>query len=106
MPIFLIRSIAASRTESGALVYEVLNEPDHATYVYAAPSADRAAALNRALDLIGFRVSAIYTDADPAGSPYRQAAERLPALRLLREAYLGRVVHTDAWAARLHDAIR
>ena len=82
-------------------MYEVLNEPDHATYVLRAGSADRAGALNRALDLIGFRVSAVYTDADSAGSPYHTAAERLPALRMLREAYAGRVIHTDGWPARL-----
>jgi hypothetical protein len=100
-----VLAFAFCLTESGALVYEVLNEPDHATYLYRADSADHAAALNRALDLIGFRVSAVHTDADQAGSPYRKAAERLPALRLLREAYLGRVGHTEGWADRLRAAL-
>jgi hypothetical protein len=63
------------------------------------------AAVNRALDLIGFRVSGIYADADSAGSPYRAAARRLPALRLLREAYQGRVIHTDGWADGLARAV-
>ena len=73
--------------------------------MYRARSADEAVALNRALDLIGFRVSAIYSDADSAGSPYRSAAQRLPALRMLRDAYTGRVIHSDDWAARLSAAL-
>jgi hypothetical protein len=36
-----------------------------------------------------------------AGSKYRKAAERLPALRLLREDHVGRVIHTDGWAGQL-----
>jgi len=100
-----VLAFALCLTESGALVYEVLNETDHASYVYRARSADEAVALNRALDLIGFRVSAIYSDADSAGSPYRSAAQRLPALRMLRDAYTGRVIHSDDWAARLSAAL-
>ena len=100
-----VLAFALCLTESGALVYEVLNETDHASYVYRARSADEAVALNRALDLIGFRVSAIYSDADSAGSPYRSAAQRLPALRMLRDAYTGRVIHSDDWAARLTAAL-
>jgi hypothetical protein len=94
-----VLAFALCLTESGALVYEALNAPDHATYVYRAGSADRALALNRALDLIGFQVSAV-DDVD-AGSPYRKAAERLPALRILREAYAAQVLHTGGWADRL-----
>jgi hypothetical protein len=82
-------------------VYEVLNEHDHASYVYRADAPERVAELNRALALIGYRVAALYSDAQAAGSPYHLAAQRLPALHLLRAAYLGRVVHTDGWAERL-----
>ncbi len=81
----------------------MLNEGDHATYVYRAPDTDTVAALNRALDLLGFRVEGIYADASSAGSRYRKAAQRLPALRLLREAYVDRVAHTDDWAGRLRQ---
>lgn len=88
-------------TGSGHLVFEALNEPDHATYVYRSGSADHAARLNRALDLIGFQVSAVSDDAGSAGSRYRTAAEHLPALRVLREAYAGRVAHAGDWAGRL-----
>jgi hypothetical protein len=96
-----ILAFAFCLTDSGRLVYEVLNERDHASYVYRADAPERVAELNRALTLIGYRVAAVYSDAQAAGSPYRLAAERLPALRLLRAAYLGRVVHTDGWAERL-----
>ncbi len=85
------------RTPGGTVLYEVLNAPDHATYAYRADPP----AINRALDLIGFRVAAVYDDADSAGSPYRTAARRLPALRLLRDAYAGRAKHHGGWADRV-----
>jgi hypothetical protein len=85
----------------GHLVYEALNAPDHATYVFRCRDADRAAQLNRALDLLGFRVEGIHADASPAGSRYRKAAQRLPALRILRDHFVGRAAHTDGWADRL-----
>ncbi|MEU7867007.1 hypothetical protein [Dactylosporangium sp. NPDC049140] len=84
-------------TPSGHLVYEVLNAADHATYVFTCRDADQAAQLNRALDLLGFRVEGIYADATSAGSRYRKAAERLPALRVLRERFAGRAIHDDGW---------
>ncbi len=83
------------------LVYEALNEPDHATYVYRARTASDVVAVNRALDLVGFRVEGIYTEASSAGSKYRKAAERLPALRTLRDAYVTRIIHTERWGADL-----
>jgi hypothetical protein len=95
-----IRAFALCLTGTGGLVYEVLNEPGHDTYVYCATDAGAVAALNRALDLVGFRPEAV-VDADTAGSAYRAAALRLPALRLLRDAYVGRVAHTDDWARDL-----
>jgi len=100
-----VLAFALCLTPSGMLAYEVLNEGDHATYVYRAGGPDGVAALNRALDLLGFRVEGIYADADSAASRYRKAAQRLPALRLLREAFVGRVVHTDGWAARLAEML-
>jgi hypothetical protein len=93
-----VLAFALCATPSGHLVYEVLNEGDHATYVYRSAN---PAALNRALDLVGFRVAGIYQEADSAGSPYRKAAAQLPALRVLRSAYVDRVIHTDGWEASL-----
>jgi hypothetical protein len=91
-------------TPSGHLVYEVLNAPDHATYVFTCRDADQAAQLNRALDLLSFRVEGISADATSAGSQYRKAAQRLPALRVLRERFTGRAIHTEAWSSQL-DAL-
>ncbi|WP_433204229.1 hypothetical protein ACQP00_35545 [Dactylosporangium sp. CS-047395] len=88
-------------TPSGRLVYEVLNAPDHATYVFTCRDTDQAAQLNRALDLLGFRVEGISADADSAASQYRKAAQRLPALRVLRERFQGRAIHTEGWEAQL-----
>ena len=95
-----ILAFAFSYTPSGALVYEVLNEGDHATYVY---KVDRAGVrrLNRALVLVGFRVESIYSDAQTVGSKYKTAVERLPYLSDLRTAFVGRAVHTDNWEAQL-----
>lgn len=84
---------------SGHLIYEVLNEGDHATYVYRSTDVH---AINRALDLVGFRVAGIDADADSAGSQYRKAAAHLPALRVLRSAFVGRVIHTDGWSSALN----
>ncbi|MEV8513689.1 hypothetical protein [Dactylosporangium sp. NPDC051484] len=88
-------------TPGGHLVYEVLNAPGHDTYVFTCRDTDQAAQLNRALDLLSFRVEGISSDASSAGSRYRKAAQRLPALRILRERFAGQVVHTDGWAERL-----
>jgi hypothetical protein len=96
-----VLAFALCLTPGGRLVYEVLNETDHATYVYRAADPDAVLVLNRALDLLGFRVEGIHADADSAGSRYRRAVGRLPALRLLREAYLGRIIHGEGWADRL-----
>ncbi|WP_432825139.1 hypothetical protein [Dactylosporangium sp. CA-092794] len=85
----------------GHLVYEVLNADDHATYVFTCRDTDQVAQLNRALDLLGFRVEGISSDADSAGSRYRKAAQRLPALRILRERFTGRAIHTDDWSGQL-----
>jgi hypothetical protein len=58
-------------------------------------------ALNRALALLGFRVEGIYADGSGAGSRYRRAVERLEHLRVLRDAFVGRAIHTDGWAGSL-----
>ena len=89
----------------GHVIYEVLNETDHATYLYRARDASDVSVINRALDLTGYRVEGIYQDATSAGSKYRKAAERLSALRVLRDAFVGRVIHTEAWAASLSSQI-
>ncbi|WP_432972451.1 hypothetical protein [Dactylosporangium sp. CA-233914] len=92
-------------TPSGHLVYEVLNAADHATYVFTCRDTDQAAQLNRALDLLGFRVEGIHSDATSAASRYRKAAQRLPALRVLRERFVGRAIHTEGWSGQLRNLL-
>lgn len=80
----------------GRVVYEVLNLPDHATYVYR--DAD-VSMVNRNLELLGFAADPIH-EREP---DLTSRADRSPALRILRERFAGRVVHTDDWEARLRE---
>jgi hypothetical protein len=86
-----------------AVVYEVLNDPDHATYVYDSPP-DGVGALSAALASIGFRVSAVYSDASGVDSQFRDAVARLPQLSMLRTSFRGRAIHADGWEQQL-DAL-
>ena len=88
-----ILAFALCRTPTGRLVYEVLNEDDHATYVFQGDPQQ----VNHALDLIGFQVSAI-GESDSAAHPHR----RTRALETLRQSFIGRVHHTGpGWPARV-----
>ena len=86
------------RTPTGRIVYEALNDAGQDTYVFRGTDAP---ALNHALDLVGFDLGGVGDDTGPAGSRYRAAAQRLPALRELRAAYVGRARHTDDWGNQL-----
>jgi hypothetical protein len=82
----------------------VLNDPDHATYVYALPPGDPGDGIRQiaaAMGLIGFRVSAIYQDASGVDSKFRDAVERLSYLAWLRDGFRGRAIHTEGWEAQL-----
>jgi hypothetical protein len=90
-----------------AVVYEVLNDSDHATYVYDLPSggpADGVREIAAALALIGYRVSAVYADATGVDSSLRDAVARLPYLAALRQGFRGRVIHGENWESQL-DAL-
>lgn len=91
-------------TPTGHLVYEPLNAAGQATYVYRA-GPDEVAAINRALDLVGFDVDAVHQDTGSVGARYREATTRVPALRVLRDRYVARVTHTDQWRDRLLAAL-
>jgi hypothetical protein len=89
---------------ANAVVYEVLNDGDHATYVYDLPPGDPAEGVRliaAAMGLIGFRVSAVYQDASGVDSPFRAAVERLDYLAWLRDSFRGRAIHTENWEAQL-----
>lgn len=85
-------------------VVEVLNEPDHATFVFAS-GPDGLRRLNRGLALLHFQVSAVTAEAG-LSSRYAAAIERLEHLRALRSALVGRAIHTDGWRAQLDRLLR
>jgi hypothetical protein len=89
---------------ANAVVYEVLNEGDHASYVYDLPPGDPAEGVRliaACMGLIGFRVSAIYQDASGVDSKFRDAVERLKYLAWLRDGFRGRAIHSEGWEAQL-----
>ena len=87
-----------------SVIYEVLNEGDHATYVYRALPEERRR-INRAMALLGMRVEAIYQDVSTAASAHRTAVDRLPYLQGLRGSFVGRAIHTEGWEAQLRSLV-
>ncbi len=101
--------VYAAVPEHGAVVYEVLNEREHASYVYDLPPGDPDQAIRTlasALAMIGFQVSAVHSTASGVDSRFRDAVERLPYLSWLRSGFRGRAIHTDGWAAQLDGLLR
>lgn len=99
----------AAVPKHGARVYEVLNDSEHATYVYDLPPGNLSEGVREiaaALALIGYRVSAVYSadGADGADSRYREAVVRLPHLAALRRGFRGRVIHGENGESQL-DAL-
>lgn len=86
-----------------AIVYEVLNDADHATYVYDRPPGG-VPGLAAGLALIGYRVSAIYSGAG-IDSTLKDAVARLPHLAALRGGFRGRAIHTDGWLDQLQGLL-
>lgn len=82
-----VRAFALCLSPNGRLVYEVLNESAPATYVYRAADPDAVAALNVALDRVGFDVDDVHRGA------------------LLRAAFLGRIDHGERWAVGLRELL-
>jgi len=99
-----ILGFVMSRTPNGHIVYETLNEQDHATYVFAAPSMSLRA-FNLALLLIGFHIEVLAGDLTGAGAKYGEAIRRLPYLAQLAAAFTTRVIHVDGWEDRLRAAV-
>ncbi len=82
-----------------------------ATYVFDAGAlSDQGAeaamdVLNYGLYTVNFRREPVYLSnaqlQKPAYLRYRRALERIPALSVLRRAFVGRVMHNEDWNARL-----
>lgn len=95
------------RNEKAAVIMEASGEGSsgRATYVFRVPGGPEAVeqamdSLNYALVMVNFRREPIYmSEAQmhrPENEHYLRSAERVPALRDLRENFLGRVSHTGS----------
>lgn len=76
----------------GRVAHEVVNEPDHATYVYRA----EIAKINRVWAMIQFRKDVILQP-----EKYPLAHRKLPHLREIAGAIVGRAIHNESWEAQL-----
>jgi len=83
----------------GRVVYEELNQPEPMTFVYRAEGADALAAINRALDDVGFQVAALH--AEGLTAPARPTA--LPTV--LTSALIAQVPHDANWPARIAELL-
>jgi hypothetical protein len=107
--------VPAGSAERPRIVFEAASDAAtaRATYVFDAaalaggtPDIDTAMdVLNYGLYMVNFRREPIYmSDAQlekPSNLHYKRALERIPALPLLRRAYVGRVPHGDGWQAKV-----
>jgi hypothetical protein len=84
------------------VAYEVLNLPEPLTYVYQAVVADPSAAVNQALDDIGFAPAELHAAAEgKLTAAHRQDAARSPLASALQAA----VPHDPAWPDGLLGAL-
>jgi hypothetical protein len=86
-------------SHAGHVAYEVLNQAEPTTFVYQADGAAGLAALNRALDDVGFQAAAVH--ASGLTAPARPAAPP----ELLTAALTGQVPHDGHWQERLAELL-
>jgi hypothetical protein len=79
----------------GRVVYEVLNQPEPATFVYRVDGTDGLAEINRALDDAGFQAAAVH--AEGLTAPARQAGRP----QALVASLAGQVPHGAQWPDQL-----
>ncbi len=98
------------RLAENVAAWEASTGSGRATYFFRmAPAFETAAAaLTRGLALVNFRREPVYLPEDslaaqPRYHRYLIGCRKLPALRALRVAYLGRAIHSDleAWSAQV-----
>ena len=99
-----ILAFLLGRSAAGALVYEVLNVGDHATYVFRDPQLSLRE-FDLALMLIGFHIQVLAGDFTGPGSRYAEAVRRMPQLSRLAAAFRGRAIHGDGWEAQLRGLL-
>lgn len=124
---FILPLMGTVGSGGNVVALEVTSEGGHATYLFrvmprsAFPTATfdqfvRDAApmirdLNEAIITTGFRREPIYLSEDrlntPEYSKYLYASKHLESLRLLRERFIGRIIHNtfDQWKADLTEAL-
>ncbi len=99
------------------VAWEATSRSGRATYVFAIGADDSVAqsiaGLNRGLLALNFRREPIYLGSDVLESDIRYrhyaiAQRRLPELRRVRQAFVGRAIHTtrQAWAGQLDTLVR
>jgi hypothetical protein len=99
------------------VAWEASTGSGRATYLFRIPdgaaAAPAVAALTRGLALVNFRREPVYLPGDSLEQQarYRRYAigcRKLPDLRALRAAYIGRAIHStlEAWTAQLDEALR
>jgi hypothetical protein len=127
--LWFMMAIGGSVERGGnSVVLEVTSETGHATYLFRILDMDKfpkctpeqlqgaaletMKAINDAMITTGFRREPIYVDEGKlnteAYSKYLYAAKNLPALRLLRDRFYARIIHStpESWAADLEEALR
>lgn len=115
---FFYFPLSASRSgaPAGVVAWEAGTRGGRATYFFRLESSgsieDAVGALNRAIVLLNFRREPIYLPDDsletqPRFHRYAIASRKIPALRRLRSAFLGRAIHTtpEAWAKQVQNVI-
>lgn len=92
----------------GRLAVEVTNESGNATYVYRmeGPPERAVAEVSRALTAVGFRREVISASDDELAvdgrlARYQVALRKVPYVRRLRERFIGKAAHTEAWPRRM-----
>ena len=124
---FLVPILGSLQKGGNSLAMEVTSETGHATYLFrimsrgefpsATPqiflgqSEESIRAINEAMISTGFRREPIYLSDDklstPAYSRYLYAASNLDVLKLLRERFYARLIHTtyESWQKDLEEAL-
>lgn len=95
-----LRLVALCPLARGEL-YEVVSEPDHASFVFR-----RADPVVRAWTQVGFRREPIFEQEADGSGPYGALAALVPSLAQAREALVQRIIHdsVDSWREALSQA--
>jgi hypothetical protein len=83
----------------GRVAYEVLNQPEPMTFVYRVDTAGGLAAINRALDDVGFQAAAVH--AGGLSAPARAAGRP----QVLTGSLAGQVPHDAQWPDRIAELL-